>query len=296
MSIILTLTFHFSYRKVIRLSLRELDKKCNAQKKNDFLKAWKLIQELPPDNPNSFWSIATYHGMPFKQRRVPLGGDESEGDSSGTGNDEKTWGGYCQHGNVLFPFWHRFYCLRLEQALQTVLEKGKERVALHYWDASSKESMFEGLPHIVTDEHVYIDGEYVPNPLFKFKLPKPIEDDVSNDDQYSQFYVKKAGYKTCRYPYSGIRNPPDAKIVAKAHNKSIDQMNETPLSLLQTNIIRCLNKGITTPDSHHDSVAEQLKKCLDVTHYNPFSNTTSSAKHPPLIFQLSTRIMIYIWP
>ena len=180
-TIILTLTFHFSYIGVIRLSLRELDKKCNAEKRNDFLKTWKLIQELPSTNPNSFWSIASYHGMPFKERRVPLGGGKSEADVSGTDKDKdpKTWGGYCQHGNVLFPFWHRFFCLRLEQALQSVLEKGQERVALHYWDASSKESKSEGLPDIVTAKYVYIDGEYVPNPLFKFKLPKAIKDDVS---------------------------------------------------------------------------------------------------------------------
>ena len=190
------MTFHFSYRNVIRLSLRELDKKCNAEKRNDFLKAWKLIQELPPTNPNSFWSIASYHGMPFKHRRVALDGDEDQ--------EPTTWGGYCQHGNVLFPFWHRFYCLRLEQALQSVLEGGKERVALHYWDASSKESKSEGLPHIVTAEYVHIDGEYVLNPLFKFKLPVPIQDDVPTSDPNSQFYEKEAGYDTCRYPYSGI--------------------------------------------------------------------------------------------
>ena len=272
--IILTLTFHFSYRNVVRLSLRELDEKCNAQKRNDFLKAWKLIQELPPTNPNSFWSIASYHGMPFKRRRVALGGDESEVDSSGTGKDDDkkkptTWGGYCQHGNVLFPFWHRFYCLRLEQALQSVLEKGKERVALHYWDASSKESKSEGLPHIVTAEFAYIDGEYVRNPLFKFKLPLAIKDDVRNDDENSQFYEKEAGYHTCRYPYSGIRNPDDAKTAALAHNKDIDGRQETAQSLLQANIVKWLSKG-------GEGVAEQLKDCLDTTDYNPFSNTTSA--------------------
>ena len=118
-TIILTLTFHFSYRSVILLSLRELHKKCNAQKKNNFLKKWKLIQELPSTNPNSFWSIASYHGMPFKERRVPPGEDKSEEDVSGTDKDKdpETWGGYCQHGNVLFLFWHRLHCLRLEQAL-----------------------------------------------------------------------------------------------------------------------------------------------------------------------------------
>ncbi|XP_068693985.1 uncharacterized protein [Montipora foliosa] len=249
---------------VIRLSLRELDKKYNAKKKNDFLKAWKLIQELPPTNPNSFWSIASYHGMPFKQRRVPLCGD-------GKDEEPKIWGGYCQHGNVLFPFWHRFYCFRLEQALQSVLEKGNERVALHYWDASSKESKSEGLPQIVTAEYVYIDGEYVPNPLFKFKIPIPIKDDVQPSSENSQFYEKEAGYETCRYPYSGIRSPDDAKETALNHNIKIDGMDATAPSLLQANIVDWLKKS----GKDAGGVAKQLEDCLDTTDYNPFSNTTS---------------------
>ena len=216
--------------------------------------------------------------MPFKQRRVALGGDENEEDSSSTGKDEdqnqKTWGGYCQHGNVLFPFWHRFYCLRLEQALQSVLEKGKERVALHYWDASSKESKSEGLPHIITAEYVYIDGEYVPNPLFKFKLPMPINDDVPTTDENSQFYEKEAGYDTCRYPYSGIRSPDDAKAAALTHNDNIDGRDETAQSLLQANIIGWLSKG----GKNAEGVAEEFEHCLDTTDYNPFSNTTSADK------------------
>ena len=263
--IILTLTFHFSYRNVsIRQSLRELE--CNAEKKNDFLKAWKLIQELPPTNPNSFWSIASYHGMPFKGRQVPLLGDESEKDSS-------TWGGYCQHANVLFPFWHRLYCLRLEQALQSVLERGKERVALHYWDASSEETKKYGLPDIVTAEYVYIDKERVPNPLFKFKLPMPIKDDVPNTDLDSKFYEKEVGYDTCRYPYSGIRSPDAAKAAALAHNDTIDGTQAIPL--LQENIIGWLNEGRRKRKSDYVGVAKQFKDCLETPEYNPFSNTAS---------------------
>ena len=274
-TIILTLTFHFSHRSVIRLSLRELDKTCNAQKKNDFLKAWKLIQELPSTNPNSFWSIASYHGMPFKKRRPSLGGGKSEEDVSGTDKDEdsKTWGGYCQHGNVLFPFWHRLYCLRLEQALQSVLEKGQERVALHYWDASSKESKSEGLPDIVTTKYVYIDGKYVPNPLLNFKLPKAIKDEVSPSRNIN-FYEKEADYETCRYPYSGIRSPDAAKEAAIKHNKTIDDRDETAQSLLQANIISWLTEGAR----HRESVAKQLEDCLDITDYNPFSNTSSAGE------------------
>lgn len=261
----------------IRLSLRELDKPCNFQKKKDFLKAWKLIQELPPTNPNSFWSIASYHGMPFKRRPVlsPLYEDESEKDSSGTGKDEtKTWGGYCQHGNVLFPFWHRLYCLRLEQALQSVLERGKDRVALHYWDESSEETKSEGLPHIVTAEYVDIDGKCVPNPLFKFKLPLGIKDDVGTTDPNSQYYEKHEGYETCRYPYSGIRSPDAAKKIASDHNKEID--GRRAISHLQNNITYWLKKGDPDPhdkDKHPVGVIKRFEQCLETQEYNPFSNT-----------------------
>lgn len=266
------MTFHFSYRDFsIRLSLRELE--CNAEKKNDFLKAWKLIQELPPTNPNSFWSIASYHGMPFKGRQVPLLGAESEKDSS-------TWGGYCQHANVLFPFWHRLYCLRLEQALQSVLERGKERVALHYWDESSEETKKYGLPDIVTAEYVYIDKKLVPNPLFKFKLPMPIKDDVAITNTDSKFYEKEVGYDTCRYPYSGIRSPDAAKAAALAHNDTIDGTQAIPL--LQENIIGYVNEGRKRRKSPSVGVAKQFKDCLETPEYNPFSNTASIGCDPSL--------------
>ena len=139
-------------------------------------------------------------------------------------------------------------------------------MALHYWDASSKESKLEGLPDIVTAKYVYIDGEYVPNPLLKFKLPKAIKDDVSPSSPNSQFYEKETGYETCRYPYSGIRSPDDAKAAAIEHNRTIDGRDETAQSLLQANIIGYLIYGAR----NRKGVAQQLEDCLDITDYNPF--------------------------
>ena len=70
------------------------------------------------------------------------------------------WSGYCQHNNVLFLFWHRFYCLRLEQALQTVVpedEQGEDgEVALHYWDYLDQSGNEYELPPILSAEKVYI--------------------------------------------------------------------------------------------------------------------------------------------
>lgn len=64
-------------------------------------RAWKGIKELPPENPNSFFMIGGYHGEPFR--------------GAGWGSSAY-WGGYCNHGNVLFPTWHRAYLLRAAAA------------------------------------------------------------------------------------------------------------------------------------------------------------------------------------
>nr|WP_230459496.1 tyrosinase family protein [Burkholderia ubonensis] len=39
-------------------------------------------------------------------------------------------GGYCDHGNVLLPTWHRVYPLKLEEALQSI--PGCEQLMLSY--------------------------------------------------------------------------------------------------------------------------------------------------------------------
>lgn len=67
------------------------------------------IKALPPNDPDSFWVIASYHGSPLAsfdeaQPHVPP--------------PFAWWGGYCHHGNVLFPTWHRAYVQRLEDALR----------------------------------------------------------------------------------------------------------------------------------------------------------------------------------
>ena len=49
--------------------------------------------------------IGGFHGEPFR----------------GPGAQTPTWwGGYCQHGTVLFPTWHRAYLYRLENALRSI--------------------------------------------------------------------------------------------------------------------------------------------------------------------------------
>lgn len=69
---------------------------------SDLMRAWKGIQELNPKDLKSFFYIGGLHGAPFR----------GEGEK-----DPAWWGGYCNHGNVLFPTWHRAYLYYLEKAL-----------------------------------------------------------------------------------------------------------------------------------------------------------------------------------
>lgn len=55
------------------------------------------MMELDPEDPMSYFQIASIHGLPYT--RWP-------GEGKGTDVAEK---GYCSHGSVLFPTWHRPY-------------------------------------------------------------------------------------------------------------------------------------------------------------------------------------------
>src|ERR1700726_4515414 len=48
----------------------------------------------------SHFSIGGIHGFPYKQW---------QGSGGTTQNPNARWGGYCTHGTVLFPTWHRPY-------------------------------------------------------------------------------------------------------------------------------------------------------------------------------------------
>ncbi|KAJ7339997.1 tyrosinase [Mycena albidolilacea] len=67
----------------------------------------KIYGQNQPDV-DSFFSIGGIHGLPYQVW-----------DGSGTQPaDPNAWEGYCTHGNVLFPTWHRPYMGLYEQALQ----------------------------------------------------------------------------------------------------------------------------------------------------------------------------------
>jgi tyrosinase len=242
----------------VRRSIQELqDDYINGNKKpmEDLMRAWKGIKELPPDNPKSFFVLGGYHGEPFR--------------GAGWGN-ASYWGGYCQHGNILFPTWHRVYLLKLEEALQSI--PGCTDVMLPFWDETSEESLKNGLPWALTKKDFVLDDQAIPNPLRSFVFNRNIKDHI----QYAPDadYSKPKGYETKRYPLSGLVGPAD-KAVTDAHNAKFPDY-DTNVKLLNENIVAWLNTIIVVKNNKvGGKVREKYANCLSAPNYTVFSNTTS---------------------
>lgn len=223
------------------------------------MRAWKTIKELDPADPNSFFMIGGYHGEPFR--------------GAGWGNSQY-WGGYCNHGNVLFPPWHRVYLWRLEKALQSV--EGCEDVMLPFWDETSDDSIDNGIPHILTDQFFTLDGVPIDNPLRSFKLTRSITDHLSPFPDAN--YSKPLHYETVRYPLSGLVGPSDIAATDK-HNALYSNYDQNVVYLNQ-NIRNWLGAYIVIDGKPvQTNVKQKFIDCLHTKLYTPFSNTTSAAAY-----------------
>jgi tyrosinase len=138
-----------------------------------------------------------FHGAPFR----------------GEGEDNIAfWGGYCQHGNILFPVWHRAYLMALEDALRTI----KPNVTLPYLDCMSNYATMNGIPWCLTRKmFTFKDSREIPNPLTSFKLPVGI---VDNTVGAGASHSKHAGYTIKRYPLSGLVGTPEDRAETEEHN------------------------------------------------------------------------------
>jgi len=248
----------------VRRSLKELeDEYSNGNKKplEDLMRAWKGIKELAPNNPRSFFVLGGYHGEPFR--------------GAGWGSSAY-WGGYCNHGNILFPTWHRVYLVKLEEALRSI--PGCEDVVMPYWDETSDESIANGIPWSLTRENFVLDGRTIPNPLQSFTFPRTIRDNISTiDSNNGADYSKPKGYKTVRYPLSGLVGPTDIAATEK-HNAQYPNFDDN-VKLLNQNVIAWLTSQIVVGGKPiQTNVKAKYIKCLDAPNYTVFSNTTSAAQ------------------
>lgn len=235
--------------------------------------AWQFIKALPASDPNSFMTLGGFHGEPFAGR--------------GSYDAANYWGGYCNHGNILFPTWHRTYLYKLEKALQSV--PGCENVTLPYWDQTYKvmkdgKLTYLGVPPILTDEYfTFTDGATIPNPLKSFTLPVALQ-----DSEEANFYAKPAGYETVRYPLSGLVGRTGDRIATETNNAAyyipgttvID--NRLIASLLNDNVIGWLSGSLVLPQGGSNKplglangTDHHYHLCLDAPCYTVFSNITS---------------------
>jgi tyrosinase len=250
----------------VRRSLLELQNQYthgDTRPLEDVMRAWKGIKQLPPGDPRSFFNLGGYHGEPFR------------GAGWGFGNNA-FWGGYCNHGNVLFPTWHRAYLVKLEEAMRSI--DGCQDVTLPYWDETDSDSLSAGIPWALTAQTVELDGKTIPNPLRSFVFPTTITDNVSTDDS---LYTKSKGYETVRFPFSGLVGTDAARTASARHNSqwTYDQ----GVRVLNQNIVNWLTlKTVNIPPDGTDpsgprpaGVHQQFIDCLNAPNYTVFSNTTS---------------------
>ncbi|MGB6162397.1 MAG: tyrosinase family protein [Pseudonocardiaceae bacterium] len=237
----------------------------NKKPLEDLVRAWLGIKKLPPTDPRSFFVLAGYHGEPFHYRK--------QVDALSPVDYYPYWGGYCNHGNILFPTWHRVYVLKLEEALQSIVSG----VMMPYWDETTAESLQHGIPSILTQEKFELDGQIIDNPLRSFVLPEALSDFLNNDDM---IYEKPAGYETVRYPLSGLVGTEAARKVTETHNAQFPDPT-TNTKLLNNNIVAWLKGGNPTPTDPNPSgtgVFALFQNCLHAPNYTVFSNTTSAGE------------------
>ena len=253
----------------VRRSIQELqDDYTNGHKKplEDLMRAWKGIKELPPDHPQSFFTLGGYHGEPFR--------------GAGWGNSSY-WGGYCNHGNILFPTWHRVYVLKLEEALQSI--HGCGDVMLPYWDETSDDSVTNGIPWALTQKDFVLDGVTIPNPLRSFVLTKNIKDHINGDNPD---YSKPKGYETVRYPLSSLVGTETDRAKTKEHNDKYPNYDEN-VKLLNQNVVAWLNSHIVVDGQPiPTNVKTKYTDCLDA----PTTPSFLTRPPPPNGMQISTAV------
>lgn len=274
----------------VRKDIRALDK----DELDLLIKAWAYIQKNPPDledNPNteSFFTIAGFHGEPFR--------------GAGYGN-ASWWGGYCNHGNVLFPTWHRAYLLSLENALRRA--PGCENVSLPYWNQVwTGDTPFPEIipPHelpypsnpipeiFLQKKYVFKDKTTINNPLYSYKFQRQITDQLNADSSVPGSgvdYSKPKGYQTVRYPFSGLVGKDDLG-TTEAHNELMNLLGEAKTTeLLQSNVKNWLTGKIKNDKgedlSNGAATQDNYIRSLFAPDYTVYSNTTSAQRYNDDIF------------
>ncbi|KIJ46617.1 hypothetical protein M422DRAFT_249772 [Sphaerobolus stellatus SS14] len=170
-----------------------------------YIQALADMSSRTQNDVTSFFQVGGIHGLPF----IPWD------DATGNSLAPNQWGGYCTHGSVLFPTWHRPYVMLYEQ----ILNQSAQKIAATYTtDTASWQQAATNLrqpywdwaknavppPEVISLAQVTITTptgrKAVTNPLIRYKF-HPI--DPSFPDPYSQWPT------TLRQPNSTDPNAKD---------------------------------------------------------------------------------------
>ncbi|KAI0297678.1 photo-regulated tyrosinase [Russula brevipes] len=181
-----------------RLEINDLIK--NTESFSLYIQAITEMYNTPQSDQLSHFGIGGIHGLPYVQW-----GDA--GDTQPV--DGSDWGGYCTHGNVLFPPWHRPYVALYEQVLQRhaldianrYQDKGRwvtaaQNLRAPFWDWATTSVPPPEVISLETVDIITPDGNTttVQNPLLQYPF-NPID---------SSFPSPYASWQTT------IRHPDDA--------------------------------------------------------------------------------------
>ncbi|KAG1873834.1 common central domain of tyrosinase-domain-containing protein [Suillus subluteus] len=173
-----------------------------------FILAFSAIQQRS-DAPHiepaaTFMEIASIHGKPYVEwagdRNKDTSADYSATDKKDTNPVPSRFGGYCNHGAVVFPTWHRPYVMLIEQSIGNIAEqlahdietnnpgengvwiKAAKELRFPYWDWADKDVPENGLPPVLYEDKVEImatggNKQTVDNPLSFFSYVGGIPSD-----------------------------------------------------------------------------------------------------------------------
>ncbi|KAF6823192.1 tyrosinase [Colletotrichum plurivorum] len=154
-----------------------------------FLALEAFMSKGVAENPFSYYEISGIHGQPWRAwDRVT---SASFGPAPGRTNPRS---GYCSHGSVIFPTWHRVYLAQFEQALylhaadiapRLRAQAALDRFRIPYFDpflprqkTTNGDVYIYGVPIIFTLPQVQVrrpedPSRWVPmaNPFYQFDFP-----------------------------------------------------------------------------------------------------------------------------
>ncbi|KAF8500857.1 photo-regulated tyrosinase [Russula emetica] len=160
-----------------------------------YIQALTAMFTTPQSNPLSQFGIGGIHGLPYVQWEGSGGTRPVQGSQ---------WGGYCTHGNVLFPTWHRPYVALYEQVMQQHAldisqqyqdqqrwSSAAQNLRAPYWDWATN---VVPPPEVISLQTVDIttpDGNTttVPNPLYQYTF-NPIDSSFPAPYEYWQTTIR----------------------------------------------------------------------------------------------------------